>query len=262
MSDSVKDPQFDETAVNAQSAMARQAVKWVLELQQCASADMGAALGKLIEHAADSVSGAEYAGITVANHQRFVETAAATHRYPVVLDEIQSRYQQGPCLSAAWEHHCIRIDDLATDDRWPRYRDEAIEQTPIRSIMAFRLFGDSKTVGALNFYAEPAHAFDDDSVERGLIYAAHTALTWKVLRRDEQFNSALASRDFIGQAKGLVMERFRIDAVAAFEVLKRLSNESNTPVAEIAQQLVEADPLPQQEPLPSARVVQSGRTRC
>lgn len=67
-----------------------------------------------------------------------------------------------------------------------------------------------------------------------------------MLRRDSQFRSALASRDIIGQAKGRLMERFQIDAGAAFQLIKRLSQESNTPVVEIAQRLVEADyPLAQ-----------------
>jgi len=81
-------------------------------------------------------------------------------------------------------------------------------------------------------------------VELGLIFATHTALTWNLLRRDEQFKSALASRDIIGQAKGMIMERFNIDAVQAFELLKRLSQNSNAPVAEIARRLVYADHPP------------------
>ena len=71
----------------------------------------------------------------------------------------------------------------------------------------------------------------------GLIFATHTALAWNMLRRDEQFRSALASRDVIGQAKGMLMERFGIDAVRAFDLLKRLSQDSNTPLHEVAERL-------------------------
>lgn len=93
-------------------------------------------------------------------------------------------------------------------------------------------------MGALNFYAEQSGAFDAESVEAGLVVATHTALAWNLLRRDEQFRSALASRDIIGQAKGMLMERYRIDAVQAFEVLKRLSQNSNTPLADLAHEIV------------------------
>jgi hypothetical protein len=61
------------------------------------------------------VPGAQYAGITLARRRREIETPAATGNYPPLLDEIQQRYGEGPCLSAAWRHHRVRIDDLATD---------------------------------------------------------------------------------------------------------------------------------------------------
>jgi AmiR/NasT family two-component response regulator len=62
-----------------------------------------------------------------------------------------------------------------------------------------------------------------------------------MVRRDEQFRSALASRDIIGQAKGMIMERFKVDAIQAFELLKRLSQSSNRPLAGVARQLVESE---------------------
>ena len=130
----------------------------------------------------------------------------------------------------------IRVGDLVSDERWPRYRSDAIKQTPTRSILSFPLIGDTQTVGALNFYAEQADAFNAESLEMGRFFATHTALAWNMVRRDGQFRSALASRDIISQAKGRLMERFHINAVAAFQLIKR-----NTPVAEVARWLVEAD---------------------
>jgi AmiR/NasT family two-component response regulator len=63
-----------------------------------------------------------------------------------------------------------------------------------------------------------------------------------VLRRQEQFRSALASRDVIGQAKGMIMERYRLDAVHAFELLKQLSQRSNIKLVEVAQGIIDAEP--------------------
>jgi AmiR/NasT family two-component response regulator len=74
-----------------------------------------------------------------------------------------------------------------------------------------------------------------------LIFAAHTTLAWNAMRRQEQFQSALASRDVIGQATGMLMERFDIDAVAAFELLRRLSQESNTKFVTVAGRIVRAE---------------------
>jgi hypothetical protein len=72
----------------------------------------------------------------------------------VLLDEIQQRHNQGPCLSAAWEHHSIRINDMTLEDRWPAFCRDAAEETPIRSVLSFQLFAHHHETGALNFYSE------------------------------------------------------------------------------------------------------------
>lgn len=231
----------EKLTVSSQSAMFLQAAQLIAEIHQRASFDTAALLRDLIEGAAESIPGAQYAGITVTQRRRRSQTAAATHRYPVMLDEIQSRYQQGPCLTAASQQNSVRIDDLDADDRWPLYREEALKQTPIRSILSFGMLREGGTNASLNFYAESVNAFTDGSVNLGLIFATHTALVWNMMRRDEQFRSALLSRDIIGQAKGMLMERFGIDAAAAFELLKRVSQESNTPLAQIGQRIIIGD---------------------
>ncbi len=68
---------------------------------------------------------------------------ATSHRYPELLDEIQQAHQEGPCVSAAWDHATIGIDDLHDDQRWPLYRRDVLNRTPIRSVMAFELFARS-----------------------------------------------------------------------------------------------------------------------
>jgi AmiR/NasT family two-component response regulator len=103
------------------------------------------------------------------------------------------------------------------------------------------MFGDGQTAAALNFYAEPVNAFDDGSVDLGMIFATHTALVWNMVRRDQQFRAAIVSRDIIGQAKGILMERFEVDADAAFRLLKRVSQDSNTPVVQVARRIVAGD---------------------
>ncbi len=213
-------------------------VAQTLQLQE--NTDVDTVLDELTQGAASAMPGAQHAGITIASRNGKVRTAAATDRYPVLLDEIQQRHEQGPCLSAAWQHHIIRIDDLEAESRWPAFCREASE-TPIRSIISFQLFADHSTMGTLNFYADQPYAFDEEAAEMGLILATHAALGWNMVRRDEQFRSALASRDIIGQAKGMIMERFKIDAVQSFELLKRLSQSSNTPLVVVARQLVESE---------------------
>lgn len=219
------------------SAFAAELSAMVTDLDRRAL-DFQTGISEIVDSAVHHVPGAGYAGITVAHKTKGIDTAAATHRYPILLDEVQQRHQDGPCLSAAWEHHSVRIDDLDTEQRWPKFSRDAITQTPIRSILSFELSVNTDSLIALNFYAEKVRAFDEESVDLGLMFAAHAALAWTMLRRDEQFRSGLASRDIIGQAKGVIMERFDIDAVQAFDLLRRLSQSSNTKLAVVAQQIV------------------------
>jgi hypothetical protein len=203
--------------------------------------DLDSALAELTASAAEAMPGAQHAGITLASRDGKVHSPSATSHIAELLDEIQQRHGQGPCLSAAWEHHMIQVDDMKRERRWPAYCRDVVAETPIRSVMSFQLFSDHSHLGALNFYADAPGAFDAEAGEIGYVLATHTAVAWSMLRRDEQFRSALASRDIIGQAKGMIMERFKIDAVQAFELLKRLSQSSNTPLAAVARQLVESE---------------------
>lgn len=213
------------------------------DLQQEVPADGFEVMGELVDSVAESVPGAQYAGLTITG-RRQLETPVATGRYPLVMDEIQQSQGEGPWLSSSREEHAIRIDDLAADTRWPRYRSEVLRRTPIRSGLLFRLFAFKRNWGALSLYADRAHAFDHDSVETGRTLATHVALAWGIVERQKQFRKALASRDVIGQAKGVLMERFRIEAAAAFGLLKLLSQEWNTPVIEIAERVVRGPQRP------------------
>ncbi|MEM6108426.1 GAF and ANTAR domain-containing protein [Mycobacterium sp. 050272] len=200
-----------------------------------------AGLRELIESGTEHLAGCQYAGITLADAGKAVTNVVATHHYATDLDAAQQRYREGPCVAAAWEHHIMHVADLGADERWPRYQRFALENTPIRSVLSYELFVDGSTTAALNFYAEQPRAFTDDSIELGGVFASHVALAWSMMRRKDQFRSALASRDLIGQAKGVVMERFNIDAVEAFELLTRLSQQSNRKLIDLAEALIESE---------------------
>ncbi len=201
--------------------------------------DSDTVVAELAEHAAAEIPGAQYAGITLTRNAKHIDTPAATHYWPVLLDKIQQRHLEGPCLTAAWDEKTVHVPDMEAEDRFPDYRRDALAETPIRSIMAFQLFIAGESLGALNIYAEEPQAFSAEARTLGLIFAAHSSVAWNSARRDEQFQRALSSRDVIGQAKGMIMERYRVDAVQAFEVLSKLSQDSNVPLLQIASELVE-----------------------
>ncbi len=200
--------------------------------------DSETVIAELAEHAAVEIPSAQYAGITITRNGKHIDTPAATHIYPMLLDKIQQRHAEGPCLSAAWEEKTVHVADLETDERFPLYRKDVLAETPIRSIMAFQLFIAGETMGALNVYSETPNVFDSESRNIGLVFAAHSSVAWNSARRDAQFKQALASRDIIGQAKGMIMERYGVDAVQAFELLRKLSQDSNVPLIKVATELV------------------------
>jgi GAF domain-containing protein len=200
--------------------------------------DSDTVIAELAEHAAVEIPGAQYAGVTVTRNAKHIDTPAASHQWPVLLDEIQQRHSEGPCLTAAWEEKTIHVADLTTDERFPLYARDALAETPIRSVMAFQMWIAGETMGALNVYAETPHAFGPETREIGMVFAAHSSVAWNAARRDEQFKRALASRDVIGQAKGMLMERYGVNAIQAFDLLRKLSQDSNTPLIQIAADLV------------------------
>ena len=202
-------------------------------------ADSDTVIAELAEHAAAEIPGAQYAGVTVTRNGKHIDTPATTHKWPLLLDEIQQRHREGPCLTAAWEEKTVHVANMETDERFPLYARDALAETPIRSVMAFQLWIAGETMGALNVYAETANAFSEETRAIGLVFAAHSSVAWNAARRDEQFKKALSSRDVIGQAKGMLMERYGVNAIQAFELLRKLSQDSNTPLISIATDLVE-----------------------
>jgi hypothetical protein len=210
----------------------------IRDVQDRPPTEIATALDELTVTAVEYVPGAQYAGITVVDGRRgHIDTPSAVGRYPELLDVIQERHQEGPCLQAVRQHHTVRVDDLDTDTRWPKYQHDALAETPIRAVLSYALSAKHHALGALNFYAEHSHAFDGESERLGFVYATHAALAWNALRRDLQFSDALASRDVIGQAKGMLMERHQINAEEAFDRLRQLSQKYNIPVAELSRKI-------------------------
>jgi len=225
------------TAISAHT-IALQIAELARNLQeQRRTDDVGTALGKLLGTAVKFVPGVEHAALTMGGRDG-VQTVAATPGYPVLLTEIQQRYK-GACGSPTWKGDVIRIDDVTAHKRWRGYCRDLATETSVRSIMTIPLLVNRHNMGALHLYAERPDAFDAESEESAMIMGTHIALAWTMLRHDQQFRSALASRDLIGQAKGILMERFGIDAVSAFDLLSKLSQDSNIAVVDIARRLVE-----------------------
>ena len=154
------------------------------------------------------------------------------------LDALQEEFGEGPCISAAVDELIVRTDDFAQEQRWPRYS-PAMVDLGVRSGLSFKLYTGATTAGALNLFSLRPHAFNGESEAIGAVLAAHAASAIIASRHGEQLEAALNTRDTIGQAKGVNMERFNVDAVRAFDMLRELSQSTNTRLIDIAQRVIE-----------------------
>jgi hypothetical protein len=199
-----------------------------------------------VKLAVELIDGAEEAAISLVRRARIVETPAATSERALAVDRIQQELGEGPCLTAIWEDEVVSCTDLATDLRWGDWGPRTAEETGFGSVLSLRMFTLSEQLGALSVYSSKLHAFIGADVESGLSFAAHTAIAVTVARMDENKDIALDSRSLIGQATGIVMDRYDIDAVRAFAVLKRISQQSNVRIHEVAVELLRTRRLPAQ----------------
>jgi len=196
-------------------------------------------IGSISSGAVNHVPGAQFAGVLLVKKKNDFESLGITDPVVEQLDQIQKQVGEGPCLEAAWEQPTVWMNNFLEEQRFPAFAKRAVAETSARSSLSFQLFTHEGAMGALNLFSEEVGAFSRESEEVGFVYATHAALALFRARQEMQFNSALASRDIIGQAKGMIMERFTVDAVQAFELLRKLSQDSNIPLADVARKLVE-----------------------
>ncbi len=188
--------------------------------------------------ARELIPGVDAAGVLLIGKGGKFESLAVTSELPHRMDELQMEFNEGPCEEAALDDLIVRTDDFRSEARWPRYAPAAAE-LGVRSGLSFKLYTADRTAGALNLFSFSPAAFDTESETTGLVLAAHAAAAILASRHGEQLKSALGTRDRIGQAKGIIMERFGIDDVQAFQMLRRLSQERNVRLADIAQRVID-----------------------
>jgi GAF domain-containing protein len=195
-------------------------------------------LNGVTSSAVELLTGADTAGVLLVSKGGKFESLSGTSELIYKLDRLQEKYNEGPCLDAAVNELVVRTEDFQTESRWSQYS-RAVCELGVRSSISFKLYTGERTAGALNVFSRSPHTFDADAEVIGSILAAHAAAAILASRDSQQLQAALLSRDLIGQAKGILMERFSIDAVGAFEMLRKLSQQMNVRLAEIAQRVVD-----------------------
>ncbi len=221
--------------------MAEQMSEFARVLQ--AEDDVESLLAHMVKAAIDLVPGTDDASISLITGRRGVESRAPSSDLPRQVDALQTRVGQGPCLDAVFEHRTVSVPDMAHEDRWPRFAEGAMN-LGAASMLAFQLYVEGDNLGAMNLYSRHTNAFNAESEEIGLLIAAHASVAFAESKKMDQMHDALASRDTIGQAKGILMERYGITGNQAFILLVRSSSNTNTKLATIAEYLTGTGELP------------------
>ena len=195
------------------------------------------ALFSITSSAVELIEGVDFADMLIM-HEGEARSVAPTAPLAVELGNVQLRHQQGPCLDAAIREVVISSADMREEQRWPSFAPAAVA-VGVHGILSYRLIPQHKVTGALNLFSLQPDSFDEAGKTMGALLATMATVAMMTAVREEQFETALASRDLIGQAKGILMNHYQVDADRAFDMLRHLSQNDNTPLRMIAQQIVD-----------------------
>ncbi len=191
---------------------------------------------------------ADLVSLTLRSSDGRLHTPLETNPDGTELDELQNTFDEGPCLDAAREDGIAYTHsaDLASSRDWPRFGPAAADRGYL-SVLSTALVVDEppRLSGAMNIFSrKPGRLGDELTRDRALLLATHASLALahtEAVRlaelREVQLRKALETRDVIGQAKGILMNRRGIDADEAFDLLRRTSQDLNVKLADLARTL-------------------------
>jgi GAF domain-containing protein len=201
-------------------------------------------LDVIVASAADTIPGTQHASITSVERRATVRTLAATGDLPRRTDQAQYDTAQGPCLDTLYERKTVSVPRVGADDRWPAFA-AAAGALGAGSMLCVQLFVQGDDLGALNLLSAEPDAFGPESEELALLFATHAAIAMAGAEQQDDLRRGMATRDVIGQAKGVLMERHKISSDQAFALMVRASQSTQRKLREIAEELALTGQLPE-----------------
>jgi hypothetical protein len=198
--------------------------------------DLDRTLAQITAAAVEVLPNVQYSSITVRHADGRLVTSAPTDEVLLSLDAAQYELQEGPCYLAAVETPHVVSSNLGADERFPRYGPMAVERG-IRAQVGVRLFDTESSHGALNLYSTRVGAFDDSETLSSL-FAHQAGVAIAYARHVDNLEEAVRTRTTIGQAVGIVMERYQLDDEHAFAFLARLSQQRNVKLRLVAEEII------------------------
>ncbi len=225
----------DTGSADAHDPLALQFSEFARNLEQ--QPDPGGTLSEVVRAAVELVPGCDEASISVVIGHQKTFSQAASGDLPQAVDELQESLGEGPCLDAAYEQESVRVPDMASETRWPKFTAAALA-AGAAGMLSLQLYVEDDNLGALNLYSRTAWAFDDESEHVGLMLAAHAAVAFAAAQKQVKLTRTVATRQLIGMAQGILMERHKLTSDQAFELLIRVSQHGNVKLREVADRLV------------------------
>lgn len=201
-----------------------------------AAGDSERTVERIVEYALPAI-GCDGATILLVASRREATAVASTCETTRQADELEVELAEGPCLDALDGDSVFVIGDTSVDQRWPRWS-PAVAELGFLSVMGVPLETDGRRYGSLNLFGKKRQMFDADEVAVATIFARHAAVALARSYTEDGLNRAIDARKLIGQAQGILMERFDLDSDRAFDVLRRHSQNSNTKLREVARLIV------------------------
>ena len=198
--------------------------------------DLDHTLRQITSAAVEVLPNVQYSSITVRHADGRLVTAAPTDDLLLRIDAKQYELQEGPCYEAATETGFVISSNLGADERFPHYGPAAVDEG-IRAQVGVRLFDTKNSQGALNLYSTHVGAFDDIETLSGL-FAHQAGVAIAYAQHVENLEEAVKTRTTIGQAVGIVMERYKLDDERAFAFLARLSQQRNVKLRVVAEEII------------------------
>ena len=208
-------------------------------------ADLNQTLANITIAAVEVLPDVAYASIIVKHADGRLETFAPTDDILLGIDAAQYDLQEGPCYESATETVHVTAPHLAEAPRFPHYAPVAVA-AGIQAQAGIRLYDAPRANGALNLYSERAGAFEDLGPITEL-FTHQSAMALAYAQQISDLRNAIQSRQLIGQAVGIVMERYQLDDARAFGFLARLSSHENIKMRVVAQRLIDENSQSQQD---------------
>lgn len=199
--------------------------------------DTDETLDRIVQEAISLVPGAEEGSISVVTGREHVASQAPSSDLPATVDRLQEDVGEGPCLEAVYTQRTVRVSDMAGESRWPSFARAAFE-AGAGSMLSFQLYVQGDNLGALNLYAREAGAFDDESEHVGLLFASHAAVAFAGIRKQDKLAMEANTHDLISQAKGILIERYKVTGRQAFDLLVKASTRQGSSLRDVAAGIV------------------------